>query len=65
MGDYTTQLCGDYNKPLQGWLFDNQYFMESKARFFLAQVSMLKVAEMGIPLVITSHAFSHSIFRKF
>ena len=25
IGDYTTQLCGDYNKPLQGSLLDNQY----------------------------------------
>ena len=25
IGDYTTQLCGDYNKPLQGPLLNNQY----------------------------------------
>ena len=36
VGDYTTQLCGGYNKPLlQGSLLNNQDSMESKS-FFLA-----------------------------
>ena len=35
--DYTTQLCGDYNKPLSGSLLNllnNQYFMERIRPFF-------------------------------
>ena len=37
IGGYTTQLCGDYNKPLYGSLLNNHYFMESiwpPGRFF-------------------------------
>ena len=30
----TTQLYGDYNKPLEGSLLNNQYFMESRSFFF-------------------------------
>ena len=34
IGDYTTQLYGDFNKPLKGSLPNNQDSMESKAVFF-------------------------------
>ena len=34
LGGYTTQVNRGYNKPLQGFLLNNQYFMESKAGFF-------------------------------
>ena len=34
IGDYTTPLYSDYEKPLQGSLINNQYFMESKAGYF-------------------------------
>jgi len=33
VGDYTSQLCGDDNKPLQGSLLNNQDSMESKDAF--------------------------------
>ena len=33
-GDYTTQLCGDYSKPMWGSLLTNQYFMDSRCLFF-------------------------------
>ena len=41
IGDYTTQLYRDYNKPLSGPLLNNQHFMESKGPrvFFVAQIS--------------------------
>ena len=32
--NYTTQLCGDYNKPFWGSPLNNRYFMESKTVFF-------------------------------
>ena len=34
IGDYTTRLYRDYNKPLKGSLLTNQDFMESRAVFF-------------------------------
>ena len=34
LGGYTTQVYRGYNKPLQGFLLNIQYFMESKAGFF-------------------------------
>ena len=40
VGDYTTRLCGDYSKPLHGFLLNNQDSMESKKVFFF-------VAQMG------------------
>ena len=36
IGDYTTQLCGDCNKPLQGFLLTIQYFMESTVGGFFS-----------------------------
>ena len=36
IGDYTTQLCGDYSKPMQGSLLTNQYFMDSRCLCFFA-----------------------------
>ena len=38
--DCTTQLYGDYNKPIQGFLLSNQDSMESKGPrlFFVAQM---------------------------
>ena len=29
IGNYTTQLCGDFNKPFEGSLVNNQYIMEN------------------------------------
>ena len=34
IGDYTTQLYRDYNKPEKGFPLNNQCIMESKAVFF-------------------------------
>ena len=34
IGDYTTQLYGDYNQPLSGSLLTNQDSMESERFFF-------------------------------
>ena len=44
IGGYTTQLCGDYNKPLYGSLLNNHYFMESiwpPGRFFFSWLTWL------------------------
>ena len=38
VGDYTTQLCGYSAKPLKRSLLNNQYFMESKVRFFRSSI---------------------------
>ena len=40
IGGYTTQLCRDYNKPLNRSLFTNQDFMESGAVFFFFRGSL-------------------------
>jgi len=36
IGDYTTQLYRDYNKPIKVYLNTNQYFMESRRVLFVA-----------------------------
>ena len=41
IGDFTTQLCGDCNKPVYGSQLNNQYVMESKAVFFLRGLTYL------------------------
>ena len=37
IGDYTTQLCRDYNKPLQGSLLNNQHNGKTEC-FFVAHM---------------------------
>ena len=40
IGDYTTQLYKDYNKPLQGSLLNNQYNGKSDS-FFRGSIRLL------------------------
>ena len=45
-GDCITQLCEDYNEPLQGSLLNTQFFfMESKMLFFFFRGSFKSVAQ--------------------
>ena len=38
IGDYTSQICGDYSKPFKGSWWNNQYFMESTTVFFCGSI---------------------------
>ena len=40
--DYTTQLCEDYNKPVQGSLIKTTSIMESKRVFVVPHFSLIK-----------------------
>ena len=66
IGDYTTQLCGDYNKPLQGSLLNNQYFMESRRFFFVAQISTIHIFFRDLRVLQAARRFTvlHCPFRK-
>ena len=44
IGDYTTKLCGDYNRPLQGSLLNNQY--NGKKFFFFVARLILRDREL-------------------
>ena len=63
IGDFTTQLYRDYNKPIKGSLLNNHDSMESKGPhvFFVAQVTI--VCLTGEPGFAQCSATGETFFR--
>ena len=43
IGDYAAQLCRDLNKHIERSLLNNQYFMERRRVFLVAQMDLFWV----------------------